>query len=355
MTLTLPDPRSEIRVDKLQTLRGPNLWALRPVTRLDISIGCYEHISSADIPGFTARLMAVMPSLVEHRCSVGARGGFLTRLRRGTYAGHIVEHIALELQCLAGHAVGFGKTRSGEGPGEYTLVFEHRHAAVGLRAAQLALEVFQEAIEGSLRTIEHRIVELRSIGADLDLPALVEKVRCAITGGGNTHLVRDLLVRQGLGAGDEIVDVAPSFILEAGLPFARASMAVLLDAEPRGVPERYLRGEHARRLVTVVADVVPARGIVVAPAGEWEVQERVLDGDRRLAVFSPTSIPERSRRVAFACATVSNAEVRIEIAGEPIMNGELEPELPADAQLAAALCAHLAARSEASVAYGNQG
>ncbi len=345
-TIALPDPHLEIHLGKLQTLRGPNIWALRPVTRMDLSVGRYDEISSAEIPGFIERLMQALPGLIEHTCSVGQRGGFLTRLRRGTYAAHITEHIAIELQQRAGHRVTFGKTRGTGNGREYTLVFEHRHAAVGLRAAQFALEVLQEAIDGSLRTVEHRVAELRALGDGAGDASLVERVRCAITGGGARHVVRDLLVRRGLGGGDDIVDVSPAFILEAGLPFASADMAVILDASPRGVPERFAEREHARSLVTVVSDVVPRGGVVVAPGEEWEMQDRILDRERRLAVFSAGALPARARRVAFACAWLDDggARMTVEIGGERLLDEPLSGETPADAQLAAALCA-LCARS----------
>ena len=107
----------------LSATRGANYWSRRPVTRMDVVVGAYDDISSAEVPGFTERLVAALPGLVEHRCSIGERGGFVTRLRRGTYAPHIVEHVALELQTMMGHDVGYGRTRGGEAPDEYTLVF----------------------------------------------------------------------------------------------------------------------------------------------------------------------------------------------------------------------------------------
>ncbi len=341
MAIVPPDPHLEIHLGKLQTLRGPNIWALRPVTRMDLSIGAYDEISSAQIPGFIERLMSALPGLIEHTCSVGQRGGFLTRLRRGTYAAHITEHIAIELQQLAGHRVTFGKTRGTGNGGEYTLVFEHRHTAVGLRAAHIALEVLKEAMDGSLQTVEHRVAELRTLGENVDDGVLAERVRCAITGGGARHAVRDLLIRQGLGGGDDIVDVSPAFILEAGLPFASAEMAVILDAAPRGVPQRFTEPEHARSLVTVVSDVVPAGGVVVAPAWEREVQDRILDGGRRLAVFGVAALPERARRVAFACAWLENGGTRmaVEVGGERVLDEPLDGDGPVEAQLAATLCA----------------
>ncbi len=149
--MELPDPFTEIRLVSLRSLRGANFWSRRPVTRMDVEVGAYDEIHSAQVPGFTDALMAALPGLVEHRCSIGERGGFVTRLRRGTYAPHIAEHVGLELQTMMGHDVGYGRARGGDRPGEYTVVFEHLHAEVGLRAAALALETVQHAFAGDAR------------------------------------------------------------------------------------------------------------------------------------------------------------------------------------------------------------
>ena len=98
----LPTAATEIRMTTLHATRGANFWSLRPVTRMDLAVGAYDDISSAHVPGFTDALVGAMPGLVEHRCSIGERGGFIVRLRRGTYAPHIIEHVALELQTMIG-------------------------------------------------------------------------------------------------------------------------------------------------------------------------------------------------------------------------------------------------------------
>ncbi|HEX2187869.1 MAG TPA: hypothetical protein VHG51_03175, partial [Longimicrobiaceae bacterium] len=115
--MPLPDPFSEIRLVALRSIRGASFWSRRPVTRLDLVPGEYDEISSAQVPGFTEALLEALPGLWEHRCSVGERGGFVTRLRGGTYAPHVVEHVGLALQNLAGHDVGYGRARGGDRPG----------------------------------------------------------------------------------------------------------------------------------------------------------------------------------------------------------------------------------------------
>ena len=102
------DP-DELRVTRLRALRGPNYWRLAPVIACDVRLGALESVNSADVPGFTERLLAALPSLSEHPCTRGAPGGFVERLERGTHIPHILEHVALELQNLAGSDVAFGR------------------------------------------------------------------------------------------------------------------------------------------------------------------------------------------------------------------------------------------------------
>ena len=82
---------------KVQALRGPNVWANFPVLEAWVDLGEYKDRSSEEIPGFNDRLITWLPTMIEHRCSVGERGGFLQRLRRGTYLAHILEHVTIEL------------------------------------------------------------------------------------------------------------------------------------------------------------------------------------------------------------------------------------------------------------------
>src|SRR5918912_1161302 len=219
---------------------------------------------------------------------MGERGGFITRLRRGTYAPHIIEHVALELQLMIGHDVGYGKTRGGDVAGEYTLVFEHVHSG--------------------------------------------------ITGGGPRHETRDELLRLGVNNESVIVDVAPGYILQAGLPYSRSEFAIVLDAEPTDVPERYRDPERARQLVSVLADAVWRDGIVIAPAKEWEVQDRARDVGCRVAVFATDNdITARDKKVAHSAGSVDNGRIVLECGGTVTDAGPLRDDAPAAAQVAATL------------------
>lgn len=336
--MTHPDPAIEIRMTTLHATRGPNYWSTRPVTRLDLVVGAYEDISSADVGGMTDALVAALPGLVEHQCSIGERGGFIMRLKRGTYAPHIVEHIALELQTMVGHDVGFGRTRGGDVEGEYTLVFEHLHETVGLRAAALALDVVQRAFAGRLETVAPMVEELAALARTADVPENRQRVLCAITGGRARGEARDLLARRRCCDQGLIVDLAPSYILHLGLPFRRAEMAIILDAEPLDVPERYRDPERAQRLVATVADGVRRDGIVICPAKEWEVQDMAREAQCRVAVFSvEDNITNRDRKVARAAAFVRNGRITLEHLGDLTDGGPLLPDVSPAAQVAAAL------------------
>lgn len=146
-----------------RALRGPNFYARRPVTYMLLDIGALEDAPSDEIPGLPDRIKSWMPSLIEHRCSPGVRGGFFQRLDRGTWAGHIVEHIALELQCLAGMEVGYGKTRETTERGVYAVVYKHKDEACGLRAGEMAVEALQALIDGEAPDLESLVDELREL------------------------------------------------------------------------------------------------------------------------------------------------------------------------------------------------
>ncbi|RMF21759.1 MAG: cyanophycin synthetase [Cyanobacteria bacterium J083] len=138
-----------MRIIKTQTLRGPNYWSIRRhkliVIRLDLEE--LKDTPTNEIPGFYEGLVQVLPSLVEHFCSPGCRGGFLSRVKEGTMMGHVVEHVALELQELAGMPVGFGRTRETATPGVYNVVFEYVEEQAGRYAGRAAVRLCNSIVE----------------------------------------------------------------------------------------------------------------------------------------------------------------------------------------------------------------
>lgn len=138
-----------MKIHKTQTLRGPNYWSIRYpnliVIRLDL-----EDVAdrpSNELPGFYEGLVKALPSLIEHYCAPGYRGGFLQRVQEGTMMGHIVEHVALELQTLAGMDVGFGRTRETSTPGVYQVIFQYVDEQAGRYAARAAVRLCQSIID----------------------------------------------------------------------------------------------------------------------------------------------------------------------------------------------------------------
>jgi cyanophycin synthetase len=133
---------------------GPNLYAHFPVVRLRVDLGVFEDWPSARLgPAFIDGLLAALPGLRDHGCSYRRPGGLVRRLREdeGTWMGHILEHVALELQGLAGADVTFGKTRSSGRRGQYDVVYEYEQRDVGLRAAKLGLRLLLSLVPAELR------------------------------------------------------------------------------------------------------------------------------------------------------------------------------------------------------------
>ena len=131
---------------KILPLRGPNIWTYRPALEVWVDIGVLEDSPSNTIPGFYERLTAWLPSLVEHHCGIGERGGFLQRLREGTWAGHILEHVTIELQNLAGMQTGFGKARETGVRGIYKVAVRSRQEEVTRAALHAARDLIMAAI-----------------------------------------------------------------------------------------------------------------------------------------------------------------------------------------------------------------
>ncbi|MDO8485633.1 MAG: cyanophycin synthetase [Candidatus Limnocylindrales bacterium] len=139
-------PAPTLRILETRVLRGPNYWAREPVVRMLVDLGVLEDFPSDKIPGFNDALIALLPTLEDHACSLGRRGGFITRLRDGTWAGHVAEHIALEFQILAGTDVRHGKTRAAGPVGQYNCIYEYREEQVGLEAGRMAVRLVNHLV-----------------------------------------------------------------------------------------------------------------------------------------------------------------------------------------------------------------
>lgn len=158
-------------------LRGPNIWTYRSVLEAWVDIHDLEDCPSNVIPGFYERLTAMLPSLVEHRCSIGERGGFLKRLRDGTWPGHILEHVTLELQNLAGMTGGFGKARETSIRGVYKVVIRAWQKDVSTAALHMGHDLLMAAIEDRPYDVDAAVLRLRDL---VDTYMLGPSTRCIV-------------------------------------------------------------------------------------------------------------------------------------------------------------------------------
>lgn len=155
-----------IEIKELRALRGPNRHTRHSAIFMVLDIKAYESRPSDTIDGFSERLLTLIPTLQEHGCSVGKPGGFVQRLHQGTWAGHIIEHIAIELQCLAGMEVGYGKTLDTSQKGVYIVVFRYLVESAGLKAAQAAAALFEAISEGTSVDVSKVVSDLKVLRED---------------------------------------------------------------------------------------------------------------------------------------------------------------------------------------------
>jgi cyanophycin synthetase len=150
-----------VEILEMRALRGPNRFSRYQAIFMELDIGTYEELPTDKLPGFKDRLVELIPTLHEHRCSPGYPGGFIERMENGTWLGHVTEHVALELQCLAATEVGFGKTLDTKQEGIYYVIFRYRDEEVGLAAGRAAVD----------------IVNAVANGEDVDLPSIIDELK----------------------------------------------------------------------------------------------------------------------------------------------------------------------------------
>src|SRR5215207_5929518 len=156
------DP-NELRVTRLRALRGPNYWRLAPVIACDVRLGALESVKSTDVPGFTGRLVSALPSLREHPCTLGSPGGFIERLERGTHIPHILEHVSLELQNLAGSDVGFGRVVPSGDAGVWWVIVAYDEEDVGLQSMRDAVSLVRASLGGPPFDATAAVTELQDL------------------------------------------------------------------------------------------------------------------------------------------------------------------------------------------------
>lgn len=160
-----------MKIIEIKVLRGPNFWSVRrtKLIQLKLDLEEMEDRPTNTIPGFKERLDKLMPTLYEHRCSEGHPGGFYERVTEGTWMGHVIEHIALELQTLAGMDTGFGRTRGTGVEGEYYVCFSYIEEDAGVYAARAAVRVARALIDDQPYALQEDIMRMREIREDTRL------------------------------------------------------------------------------------------------------------------------------------------------------------------------------------------
>ncbi len=137
-----------IKVEDIRVYHGANYFSGGPIVLFRINLGSYDEVFTNEIEGFFEKLSELLPSLYEHHCSVGRVGGFFIRVKEGTLLGHVMEHVAIELQTLAGMDVGYGKTRSTLTQGVYNVIFRYLDEEAGIYAGKAALNLINAIVTG---------------------------------------------------------------------------------------------------------------------------------------------------------------------------------------------------------------
>lgn len=160
-----------MKIEEIKILRGPNYWSVRrpKLIQMKLDLEELEQRPTNTIEGFRERLEKLFPSMYSHRCSVGKPGGFFQRVDEGTWMGHVIEHIALELQTLAGMNCGFGRTRGTGKEGEYYVVFNYMEEDAGVYAAKASVRIAQSLVDASSYDLSEDIQRLREIREDTRL------------------------------------------------------------------------------------------------------------------------------------------------------------------------------------------
>jgi len=154
-----------MKIVEIKVLKGPNYWSVRRTRLIQMKLDLeeMEQRPTSKIEGFRQRLEAMFPTMIEHRCSVGTPGGFFERVDEGTWMGHVIEHIALELQTLAGMDTGFGRTRGTGNEGEYYVCMSYIEEDAGVYAAKAAVRVAQALADDEEYDLADDIMKLREI------------------------------------------------------------------------------------------------------------------------------------------------------------------------------------------------
>jgi cyanophycin synthetase len=252
-----------MEIIEIKVLKGPNYWSVRrpKLIQMKIDLDEMEEKPSNEIMGFKDMLQTLLPGLYEHRCSEGVPGGFLSRVEEGTWMGHIIEHVALELQTLAGMDMGFGRTRSTGKKGQYFIVFDYMEEEAGVYAARASFKLVEALVNGKEYTIEEDIQKMREIREDTRL-------------GPSTGSIVEEAVKR-------------------GIPFIRLNQQSLVQLG---------YGVNQKRIRATIASTTSSIGVDIA--GDKEETKNLLDAaqipvPKGIIIHSDETIKDAIERVGF--------------------------------------------------------
>ncbi len=307
-----------IEILSVKHLRGPNMWTYHPVIEVWLDIGDLEDYPSNLIPGFYDRLVKALPSLIEHRCSYGETGGFLKRVEEGTWPAHILEHLTLELQNLAGIPGGFGKARDGDRRGVYKVMVSAINEEVTLTALKYARDLYLALAQDNkdcVAQVQTIIEELRDLGDDLLLgPSTACIVNAAEERGiPSIRLSEGNLVQLGYGAKQRRIwtaetdqtsaiaetisrdkDLTKSLLRSAGVPTPEGRTVTSPDdaweaAQDIGLPVvvKPIDGNHGRGVfinLYTQQEIEAAYAVAIDEGSEVLVERHIIGDEHRLLV-----------------------------------------------------------------------
>jgi cyanophycin synthetase len=308
-------------------LRGRNCWTYRSAMEVWLDLGELEQHPSHALPGFTDRLLVLLPGLQAHHCGVGKEGGFSERLQGGTWMGHVLEHCVIELLNLAGLPTGFGQTRSTSQPGVYRMVFRARNQATGEAALQQGLAMLHAALNKQLFDVPQATAELHDVVESSWLGPSTAAIVAAATARGIPHLrLNDgNLVQLGDGAhqrriwtaeteltsaiAENIVgdkDLTKTLLRACGVPVPEGQVVTSPQeawevAQDIGLPVvvKPSDGNHGRGVTLDLsnqADIEAAFGVADAEGSEVMVERNIAGHEHRLLVVGGRVVGGRARR-----------------------------------------------------------
>ena len=154
-----------MKIIDIRVMRGPNYWSnyRKKVIVMKLDLEELEQSPTNKIKGFLERLREMFPSMKSHRCSKNHEGGFFERVEEGTWMGHVIEHIALEIQSLAGMECGFGRTRGTGKDGVYNVVFSYMEEKVGVYAAKASVKIAEALVSNTEYDLANDIKVMREM------------------------------------------------------------------------------------------------------------------------------------------------------------------------------------------------